>query len=143
MCRMAGFKPPGWSVHSPGSPVSADIPLLLTGKQAWLPKQWRKKRNIFLNITWRSEDRRVILRSFCPKGGWSPWRFLPVLPSTTRRAEGAAHCTDGAALRVTQLQNLNGSVMTGSVSSQTPNPNISWGFSAVDNDTFWKQASFL
>lgn len=143
MCRMTGFKSPGCSVHSPASPVSAGIPLLLTGKQAWLPKQLRKKRNIFKNITLRPEDRRIILRSFCPKGGWCPWRFLPVLPSTARGAEGAACCTNGAALWVTLLQNLNGSVTTGSVSSQTPNPNISWGFPAVDNDTFWKQASFL
>lgn len=118
MCRMTGFNSPGWAVHSPVLPVSADVPLLLTKKQAWLPKQLRKKRNIFLNITLRSEDHRIILRRFSSKGGWPLWGFLSALPRTTRRAEGAAHCTNGAALWVTQLQNLSGSVMTNAESKQ-------------------------
>ena len=104
---------------------------------------WGKREIFFLNITLTSEGHRIILRRFCPKGAWSLWGFLPVLPSTTHSAEGAAHCTNGAALWVTQLQNLSDSVTTSSVSSQTLNPNTSWGFYAVDDDTFWKQASFL
>lgn len=97
----------------------------------------------FLNSTLRSEDHRVILRRFSSKGGCSPWGFLPVIPRTTLSTEGAAHCTNGAALWVTRLQNLSGSVTTSSVSSQRLAPNSGWGFCAVDDDTFWKQASFL
>lgn len=50
MRRMTGFSSPGWSVRSPVLPVSADIPLPLTKKQARLPKQLRKKREIIFKI---------------------------------------------------------------------------------------------